>query len=135
MKPEDLQQLAAALRRSRAARLDVMTDTNADLRELAADRESELEEAAQEDKVARILTQLDDRSRRALDEIDRALERMVQGSYGLCVECEEEIPLARLQALPTATRCVECASKAEANRAAVAATEPAGWAPTEPQED
>ena len=47
----------------------------------------------------------------ALTEIDEALERIKQGSFGLCEECQEPIPKARLQALPYARHCVACARK------------------------
>ena len=40
--------------------------------------------------------------------IDEALERLEKGTYGSCEECDEEIPAARLQALPFATLCVTC---------------------------
>ena len=43
-----------------------------------------------------------------LRQIRVALQRMQTGSYGLCIRCEEEIPLKRLQALPWAVRCVRC---------------------------
>ena len=40
--------------------------------------------------------------------IDDALHRLEKGTYGSCEECDEEIPAARLQALPFATLCVTC---------------------------
>ncbi len=48
-----------------------------------------------------------------LDQIDAALERIEDGSYGRCAECETEIPAARLEAIPYATCCVECAAQRE----------------------
>ncbi len=48
-----------------------------------------------------------------LEEISAALERVSQGSYGKCEECEQEIPKARLQAVPYTRYCVECARKQE----------------------
>ncbi|MFA5531022.1 MAG: TraR/DksA C4-type zinc finger protein [Thiohalomonadaceae bacterium] len=42
-----------------------------------------------------------------LREAESALERMDKGSYGLCEECEGEIPFERLQVQPTARRDVE----------------------------
>lgn len=42
-----------------------------------------------------------------LQDILRALEAIEQGTYGLCEICSQAIPLERLQALPTATRCIE----------------------------
>jgi RNA polymerase-binding transcription factor DksA len=47
----------------------------------------------------------------ALTEIDEALERIRQGRFGRCEECDEAIPKARLQALPYTRHCVACARK------------------------
>jgi RNA polymerase-binding transcription factor DksA len=49
----------------------------------------------------------------ALDEITAALDRLQQGTFGRCEECHKDIPRARLQALPYARYCVECARKLE----------------------
>ena len=48
-----------------------------------------------------------------LDEIGAALDRIDQGTFGRCEECEVEIPKARLQAVPYARYCVDCARKVE----------------------
>ncbi len=47
----------------------------------------------------------------ALAEIGDALERVRQGSFGRCEECQAAIPKARLQALPYTRHCVACARK------------------------
>jgi RNA polymerase-binding transcription factor DksA len=47
----------------------------------------------------------------ALKEITEALERIRQGSFGRCEECDGAIPKARLQALPYTRHCVACARK------------------------
>ena len=44
-----------------------------------------------------------------LDQIERALERIEEGVYGACEECECKIPKARLNAIPYASNCVRCA--------------------------
>jgi RNA polymerase-binding transcription factor DksA len=49
----------------------------------------------------------------ALEEISAALDRIQQGTFGRCEECQAEIPKARLQAVPYARYCVECARKLE----------------------
>ena len=49
-----------------------------------------------------------DRDADELRRIDGALARINEGSYGLCESCGQEIPEARLQAEPTALRCVRC---------------------------
>lgn len=51
-----------------------------------------------------------------LDQIEAALERIEDGSYGLCVECDGRIPKARLNAIPFTSYCVKCASKLESGR-------------------
>jgi|SRR5208282_304879 len=48
-----------------------------------------------------------------LEEIDAALQRLDDGSYGRCVECDARIPPARLEAIPYAPCCVHCAARRE----------------------
>ncbi len=48
-----------------------------------------------------------------LHRIDEALERIQTGQYGECNDCGKPIPLARLEALPYATLCIKCQTKAE----------------------
>ncbi len=55
-----------------------------------------------------------DRDRRILSEIELALERMKNGEYGTCESCGENIPEARLQALPWARFCIHCSERANA---------------------
>ncbi|NIR37045.1 MAG: hypothetical protein GWN07_13970, partial [Actinobacteria bacterium] len=47
-----------------------------------------------------------------LHKVERALERVEEGTYGICESCGESIPVARLEVLPYATTCVSCARKA-----------------------
>jgi DnaK suppressor protein len=49
-------------------------------------------------------------ARAAAVEIDRALGKIQAGTYGLCEQCAQPIPDARLQALPQASLCVACKS-------------------------
>ena len=45
-----------------------------------------------------------------LRQIDGAMQRLLEGSYGVCQSCGIEIPIERLRAQPTATRCIRCQS-------------------------
>lgn len=56
---------------------------------------------------------LNDREREKLHSIDDALLRITDGEYGICEECEEEIPLGRLKAMPFTRHCVKCKSDLE----------------------
>ncbi len=57
-----------------------------------------------------VLLNLSEREREQLRLIDEALERIVEGTYGICEDCGEEIARARLEAVPYAKLCVECQS-------------------------
>jgi RNA polymerase-binding transcription factor DksA len=46
-----------------------------------------------------------------LEAVDAALNRMDEGTYGLCERCQAPIAPARLEAMPSATRCIEHASQ------------------------
>ena len=48
-----------------------------------------------------------------LEHIEAALERIEEGVYGFCLECEAKIPKARLNAIPYTPHCVKCAGKLE----------------------
>lgn len=49
----------------------------------------------------------------ALDQIEEALERIEEGVYGICRECDRRIPRVRLNAIPYAVLCVQCAGRDE----------------------
>ncbi len=57
---------------------------------------------------------LADHERLRLAEIEAALQRMVDGTYGVCELSDEEIPFARLRSEPTARATVEAQAEAEA---------------------
>ena len=46
-----------------------------------------------------------------LGKVERALENIENGRYGICESCGKPIPMARLDALPYVTLCVDCARK------------------------
>ena len=49
----------------------------------------------------------------ALDQIEAALQRIDDGSYGECETCGVKIPQSRLEAIPYVAQCVRCASQQE----------------------
>jgi len=52
---------------------------------------------------------LEENSGQVLEEIDRALKRIDDGSYGECANCAKDIPAERLEAIPYADHCIDCA--------------------------
>lgn len=53
------------------------------------------------------LSALTDQARASLEEVDAALRRVADGTYGLCEVCGRAISAGRLEARPTARTCVE----------------------------
>ena len=51
-----------------------------------------------------------------LREVRAALNRIADGSYGVCLQCEEEISQKRLNAVPWATLCIDCQEQSDSNR-------------------
>jgi DnaK suppressor protein len=65
------------------------------------------------------LSRHDERNWNELREIDRALDRIAEGEYGICVACDEPISSARIKVLPYALMCVTCAQEQERSGAAL----------------
>jgi DnaK suppressor protein len=59
---------------------------------------------------------LQDNARAALAQIDRALHKLEEGTYGLCDKCGKSIGEGRLSVAPFATLCVECKRLEERTR-------------------
>jgi RNA polymerase-binding protein DksA len=51
---------------------------------------------------------LEENSEHVLADIDAALNRIEDGSYGMCTNCGKQIPEERLEARPSATLCIDC---------------------------
>ena len=56
---------------------------------------------------------LRDRDRKLINKIKAALERIDDGTYGICEMCGEDISIPRLKARPVTTLCIQCKSKQE----------------------
>jgi DnaK suppressor protein len=94
----------AALERDHAGILDAADSAN-------SDDEHDPEGATiafEREHVAALL----DQTRQQLSQVDAALRRVDEGSYGQCEQCGQPIAAGRLEARPTATTCIACASRA-----------------------
>ncbi|MFZ0889588.1 MAG: TraR/DksA family transcriptional regulator [Candidatus Binataceae bacterium] len=56
--------------------------------------------------------------------VEAALERLVAGRYGICEDCEDQIPSERLRAVPTTVYCVDCQNRREKASSGRARREP-----------
>jgi DnaK suppressor protein len=76
-------------------------------------RETESDDWAQANAERDLAIALEERESAELVAIDDALQRIADGSYGLCIDCGDAIANARLHATPTALRCVACQGRLE----------------------
>lgn len=70
--------------------------------------DSHLADSATETLDREIEQSLEDNAEHLLESIDAALARIDDGTYGRCDRCGNPIAQERLEALPYATRCIEC---------------------------
>ena len=110
--------LAAELeRRRRALRAELTAKLNAQENPALLGLRNRMEET-DDWAVADLETALDvaevSRDAGELAEVEAALTRLADGTYGACVECGEPIPHARLAVSPAAPRCIGCQERLEA---------------------
>jgi DnaK suppressor protein len=83
------------------------------LKQLRAQASSDVVDAALDSAQDEISSQLAEVESRELSSIEKALERMRAGQFGVCEHCGGKIAVARLKALPYATLCIDCQREAE----------------------
>ncbi len=93
-----------ALRRAIAGDLSLLMELQ---------QSGDIVDAALDTAQDEITSQLAQAASRDLVNVDNALKRFREGVYGVCVGCEGNIPLLRLEALPFATTCIKCQRQAE----------------------
>jgi len=100
---------------------DIAARLEARLAELAARTqgvEAELRQPLDDDLPEQAIDLADDEALAGIDavlraeaaEVRAALGRIASGTYGTCANCGAQIPRARLEAQPTAARCIACAA-------------------------
>jgi len=93
--------------------LQHIENVGAELNYLDQSRPPELSEEAQEEAAAISLKALDERERQELEDINQALEKLDDETYGTCDNCEEPIGVARLRILPSVRYCITCQTRLE----------------------
>jgi RNA polymerase-binding protein DksA len=110
--PEQTQELHAMVERRRA---ELRNEILRDLDKVRADRLEDLAGASPDpgdESVASLISDLDQadttRDLSELRALDSAHERILNGTYGICIDCGGEIGYERLRANPAAERCIRC---------------------------
>jgi len=79
-------------------------------RDAAQEHSADSAEQAQERENDEVVDAIGVETRQAISQLQAALERIADGSYGVCAGCGGEISAARLEARPEATHCINCAA-------------------------
>jgi DnaK suppressor protein len=110
---EAIMKLRQVLVRRRDALRKALAGDLSSLKELRQQTSGDMLDAALDSAQDEISSQLAEVESRELAQIEMALERMRNGTYGVCEVTGRPIPLARLQALPYAMMCIEAQREAE----------------------
>jgi RNA polymerase-binding protein DksA len=117
MKSETLDRFRTELLARRAVLKQDLQHIGDELRDLSIEQEDErgstgnhfADDGSSLGEQERLST-LEGNFREQLQMIDNAIERMDEGTYGLCARCGKQINEERLEALPFAAYCIECQS-------------------------
>ena len=110
MNDDDLRAIRATLLAREAELRDRMRRVEDDLRREVTPLPKDAPDAAVVMENDEILHAVDETARAELVQIERALERLEAGSFGLCQDCGKRIEVARLRVVPHAAACQHCAA-------------------------
>ena len=108
MNPETLEQYRQRLLAQQRQVEQRVFRLETELQGMETERDIELMDHTQEEAVNDEMIALDERSRRQAAEIQAALARIADGTYGDCARCGERIDPRRLEQMPTARYCMHC---------------------------
>lgn len=116
--PATLKKFQEQLEAERRRLMDLIAEQQQELEEArmtesSADRDpdpSNAESASMKFEYAKELS-LERNSLDLVHKVEHALARIERGEYGVCEVCGQDIPVARLEVLPYATKCVSCAAR------------------------
>ena len=108
-----VEEVRRRLSEQRSELLHTLALTDDELATLEAHQPGAVVEDAATESVGATLSRLEGQQKRELDEIDDALVRIENGTFGVCESCGRAIPVARLRAMPAARHCLECQAELE----------------------
>ncbi len=114
MGASDLESLRSRLQQRRRLILEASRRAVAEIDQLRlAERDPEVEEESQSEQQQYDLSRLGEVEQQEIAQIDAALQRLDAGRYGLCRDCGDPIEAGRLEVLPYALDCPDCAARRE----------------------
>ena len=109
-----LENMKTKLMEQKKTLLDSLADQSEDMKNLVKTVDSGDEADVAADVIDRqLLTSIGTQDAIRLQQIENALDRINQDKYGRCIKCGKEITAERLEVLPYALMCIQCASAEE----------------------
>jgi DnaK suppressor protein len=112
---ETLNEMRAVLLQRREALRQALAGDDSLLRQMDQDSVGDVIDLASDSAFGELSSQLAEVASRELSNVEFALQLMNAGRYGVCEGCGQSIPVARLQALPYATNCINCQRQNESS--------------------
>jgi DnaK suppressor protein len=113
MKPDDTEIFKASLLKS----LKDLQERSEETIPFITDQQDQLPESIDRAAMAsdrNFYIRLKSRESKMIQKIEKALDRIEEGSYGICETCGEDISAKRLKARPVTEQCIECKTASEA---------------------
>jgi DnaK suppressor protein len=107
---EKIQHLKRTLLQARSVILEELSPPGSSLTESHSEVGADVLDRSACDLERTLRLLLRERGRTKLNAIEDALERIQEGTFGVCDDCGEKIPVGRLEVMPFATRCRDCKS-------------------------
>ena len=108
MEKQKLERFRKTLLKTREGILNKAKKLKEDSYTLGTDGIQDMADAASNSYNADILMSISDNDLNLLKDIDNALDKIKNGTYGICEECDEKINEKRLEANPVARYCISC---------------------------
>jgi len=89
--------------------------SNQNLKESEAGQMADISDHAARTYSRQLEGELGEQEWQKLKQVDMAIEKIAEGEYGVCAQCEASIPEARLKVVPYTEFCTQCLSEMEKN--------------------
>jgi len=115
MNKKKLNQFRSQLKSIRSELLGDVEKSNQHVKESAAEQMADISDHAARTYNRQLEGELGEQEWQKLKQVDVAIGKIAEGEYGVCAQCEDSIPEARLKVVPYTEFCTQCLSEMEKN--------------------